>query len=480
VKAPTSARGAAAAASVASLPRATRLTRRDLLAATGAGAVLAPFVPLLCPRDAEASSARAPRRLLFFYTSNGTVRERWVPTMNDEGLVLSEILAPLERHRADLVVFDGLGYHCCDKSKGGHEGGMNAALTGSVPKVIDAAKGKSRATGISIDQAIARRVGRGLKLRSLECGVQVDTYDAAVYALSYTGPLEPLMPENDPYKVFGRVFGNLRLRGGAPDEAALRVTRDRKSLIDLVQADLRTVARALGAEEHHKLAGHLESVREIERTLSSTAGPAASRACAKPEQGARLDWNENDNIPLVAKLHTDILVAALACDLTRVGTLQHGRAGANHRLSWLGEEFMEDPAFIAGKDETRGIHSLAHSESRPESRRRIALCQAWYASQVAELVDRLRQIREGDGTLADRTLVVWMNEMGTGNHLLTNTPWTLVGRLGGTLRTDQLISAPRTPHNGLLLGLAHAMGCTDLQSFGAPAYARPIPVGMFA
>jgi hypothetical protein len=85
-------------------------------------------------------------------------------------------------------------------------------------------------------------------------------------------------------------------------------------------------------------------------------------------------------------------------------------------------------------------------------------------------VDRLRRIRERDGTLSDTTLVVWMNEMGTGNHKLTNTPWVLVGGLGGRLRTGRVLSFPGRPHNGLLLSIAHALGCEDLRSFGTRDY----------
>src|SRR5688572_32049209 len=99
-------------------------TRRELLRLTGAGALLAPFVPVLEARARE----RIPRRLVFFYSSNGTIHERWVPSMNDEGLVLSDILAPLEHHKKNLLVIDGVGYNCTERSKGGHEGGMCAAL----------------------------------------------------------------------------------------------------------------------------------------------------------------------------------------------------------------------------------------------------------------------------------------------------------------------------------------------------------------
>src|SRR5262249_27813307 len=156
----------------------------------------------------RASAAAMPRRLVIFFSSNGTVREKWLPRMDGGGLVLSEILQPLEPHRSDLLVVDGLGYRVADRAAGdGHYRGMNAALTGSVPRKPDPTSRSTLASGISLDQWIAQVIGGETRLRSLECGVAVDTYAAGVSALSYAGAARPLLPENDPRRVFERVFG---------------------------------------------------------------------------------------------------------------------------------------------------------------------------------------------------------------------------------------------------------------------------------
>ena len=121
---------------------------------------------------------------------------------------------------------------------------------------------------------------------------------------------------------------------------------------------------------------------------------------------------------------------ALDCDLTRVGTIQYGRAGATHQLTWLGDEFEVD-AHIAG-DGTIGIHGLAHNEADPAARANLTICHRWYAGEMAYLLDKLEAIPEGDGTMLDHTLVVWMNEMGTGGtHGLERTPWVLAGNVDG-------------------------------------------------
>ncbi len=450
--------------------RVCRLSRRALLRAAGITA-LAPFVPTL---EARAGKRPLPKRLIFFFSSNGTVRERWLPIQGPGELVLSDILKPLEAHKSKLLVIDGIGYNCTHGARDGHEGAMPAALTGSVPQTIDTAKKRSRASGISVDQLVANAFARETRFPSLECGVQVDTYDAEVYALSYAAPLYPIAPENDPYHLWARVFGALPLGGARPGRAALDRLRARRSVLDLVRADLRSLTPMLARDEQRKMAAHLQAVREIERTLTTGPGPARNLACTAPAQHLPIDVRENDNIPLVAKLHTDILIAAMACDLVRVGTIQHGRGGANHRLSWLGEELGSNRA-IKG-DGTVGIHGLAHNEADPTARELLVQCHRWYASQVADFVSRLSAIPEGNGTMADRTLVVWMNELGTGNHSHKNVPWVLVGNAGGYFQTGRMLQFPGRAHNDLLLSIAHASGLEDVASFGARNHCTgPLP-----
>jgi hypothetical protein len=81
------------------------ITRRRVLQGLGAGAVLAPFVPAF---HTEAADGDPPRRIIFLYSSNGTVYEDWLPTMDAGALVLSPILELLEPYKSRLIVVDGL------------------------------------------------------------------------------------------------------------------------------------------------------------------------------------------------------------------------------------------------------------------------------------------------------------------------------------------------------------------------------------
>jgi hypothetical protein len=204
----------------------------------------------------------------------------------------------------------------------------------------------------------------------------------------------------------------------------------------------------------------------------------ATANCSIPNLGARLNLNDETKIPQLGRLQMDQLVMAMACDLTRVGTVQYGRAGANHHFAWLGPEFATDPYIRPGVDETSGIHGLAHAQANKTYENNLMKCYTWYASELAYLWQKLKSIREGGGTMADNTLVIWMNELGNGStHSTEDVPWILFGRLGG-FRPGRLVSVHGAPastraHTHLLVSIGQAFGLTQ-NTFGDADFAGPM------
>jgi hypothetical protein len=451
-----------------------RPSRRDLLRGLAAAAATAAFVPVL-----EANAAAAPpKRLVFFFSANGTIRESWLPKMAGGALELSPILAPLERHKKRLLVVDGLAHTVIlEKSnRSGHSAGMNTALTGRNNKIIDPSQPlHSYATGISLDPQLAAELGARTKLRSIEAGVAVEPWNPDTAALSYRGPVQPIYPESSPWRLFDRAFGG---GVGAPGEgaaASAEATAERRRLLEAVSLDLEAVKRRVAASDRVKLDAHLAAVRELGHSLETGAGDASSSACRAPTIGERADFWKNDAIPAMGRLQMDLVSMALACDLTRIATVQFGRAGSAHRFTWLGPEFLTDPA-LAATDQAKGFHALAHKESEPSSRAKLVKIHTWYAGELAYFLDRLAAVREGSGTLLDNTLVVWLNELGTGgDHRHDRTPWVLAGNVAGFFRTGRLVETKDAPHNRLLLSIAHAMG-VPLATFGDPDYCKAGPL----
>lgn len=451
--------------------RTSRLDRRQFLRALGVGAATLPFVPVL---DAHAASTPPPKRLVFFFSSNGTIRESFLPKMVSGRLELSPILSPLERHKSKLLVVDGLDHKVIiEKSnRTGHTAGMNTALTGRTNKINDPGEPlHSWGTGISVDQYLAEKLATDTKLRTIECGVQVDPYNKDFAALSYRGAEQPIMPESSPYRVFDRLFRSFSAPDVKDDPEALERLADRQRILARVSADLESLRARLPQSDREKMEAHIGAVRGLEHSLVTGVGAASGNACLKPDLGTPIDPWRNDNIPVLAKLQMDLMVMALACDLTRIGTIQFGRGGAAHRFNWLGRDFAVDPE-VGPSCQAKGLHALAHRESDPVSRAKLVKIHTWYATQLAYFLEKLASIPEGGKTMLDHTAVVWLNELGTGgDHGHANTPWVIAGSAGGFFKTGRLVSFPGEAHNRLLLSLCHAMG-VDADVFGDRDYCK--------
>ena len=131
----------------------------------------------------------------------------------------------------------------------------------------------------------------------------------------------------------------------------------------------------------------------------------------------------NANFPMILDIQNKLAVAALACDRTRVATLQWSRAFSGVRHEWVG--VREDHHTISHRTGANDI-SMLHKINR------------WYAERFAELLAALDAVPEGSGTLLDNTAVIWVNEANTGNHAANTMSTVIAGGLGGKLKTGPL------------------------------------------
>lgn len=439
------------------------LSRRTLLRGAG-GACLA--LPLLEAMGGAASprplagralrAAAAPRRLVVVYTPNGNVVEHWRPSGSELKFTLPRILEPLTPHKQDIVVLDGVDALSAFNGPGdAHQKGTGQCLTCTELQEGDfpGADGNSAgwANGISADQVVADAIGGQTRFRSLEFGVHV--YGANVGSrISYRGPAQPIPPENDPRAAFERIFGDFE---ADPEKKARRIA-ERKSVLDAVIADYQRLLPRLGAADRAKLDAHLAAIRDFEQRLDADAEAAA--ACAVPELGDVADPSKVANIPKTGKLQMDLMAMTLACDLTRVMSLMWTNSATAKPFPWLSIP--------------EGHHELAHrGDDDADAQEKLTKINTWYSEQFAYLLARLKAIPEGDGTMLDNTLVVWVNEHAKGNnHARHEMPYILAGRAGGAVRTGRWMQVGGdVPHNNLWVGVMNAMGL-EVTTFGNPAY----------
>ncbi len=431
-----------------------KLGRRDLLRGLGAAAAALPIMNIT---SAGAQSNTFPTRLIVVFSPNGTIHENWVPTGTETDWTLSRILTPLERHKSSLIVLDGVKNEAAYNGPGdGHMTGMGCLLTGT--ELLEGTQFSCGGTdpcsgwggGISVDQHIANQIGGDTKFRSLEFSVQsggADIWSRMVYS----GADSPIAPMDDPAQAFERIFGDLTI-----DTAALeRLRAQRKSVLDYVGANLSRLQGKLGGEDRDKLGAHLEAIQDIERRL--TSGSLAG--CSKPpDPDPALNARSNDSFPAVVDLQTKLLVRAMACDQTRVATLQWSRSVGGTRMTWLGLD--------------RGHHDYSHDgDSVTDTIEALTQINVWYAEQFAALLDELKAVPEGSGTMLDHSLVVWVNELGRGNsHSREKIPIVMAGSANGYFQTNRFLQYDKDPHNNLLVSICNAMG-VQTSTFGNPAYA---------
>jgi hypothetical protein len=427
--------------------RALGISRRKLL---GAGAGLAGTA--LLPRRVWAASS-PPKRLVIMFSANGTIFNSWLPQGTETSFTLSPILSALAPFQKKLVVLNGINVKSASNGPGDdHMKGMGHMLTGTelLPGNTMGGAGTPAgfAGGISIDQRIAADIGQNTRFPSLEFGVMVQNSD--VWArMIYSGANQPLPPMEDPVAAFSRIFAASTLSAA---QTAIVLER-RKSVLDYAQGSLSALAGRIGADDRVRVQQHLNSVQQIEKQLLSQTG-----ACSTPTV-ATTSLTKVANYPAIGKTQMDLLVAALACDQTRIASLQWSHSVSDIPMPWL--------------NISTGHHTLSHdADTDAPAQMSLVQINTWYAQQFAYLLKGLDAVIESDGTtLLDNCLVMWINELAKGNvHSHQPLPVVIAGGAGGALRTGRLVTySPQQPHNNLLVSIANAMG-TNISTFGNPAY----------
>ncbi|MCU1282588.1 MAG: hypothetical protein JWM53_6134 [bacterium] len=439
----------------------SRISRRTLLRGAGAAAVALPFLNLMQRRGQAATNF--PKRFIVWFQPDGTIHENWVPTGTTTNFQLSRILAPLAPYQSSLVVLDGLTDQVGNYGEipgDDHQRGMGTMLTG-VHLLSGTQQGgcttcpaAGLAGGISVDQAIANVIGTTTKFKSLELGVQAGSSGAWAYS-NYTAADSPLPPDNDPQSVFTRVFADL----GVDANALAKLRAERKSVLDAVADSYSALSARLGPDDKQKIDSHFSTIRDLELRLT-TPGATVGGSCMKPAMPSKIDFMNNDNFPTVGKLQMDLLVMALACDLTRVATIQWENSVGDVRFTWL-----------PGQNITRGHHDMSHDgDNVAQTLEWLTQINIWYSQQLAYLLGEMKKIPEGSGTMLDNTLVFCVNELARGNaHSHNPMPYLLAGGAGGAIQTGRFLKYNGDPHNNLLVSLMNAMGAPATK-FGDPNF----------
>jgi hypothetical protein len=425
-----------------------RASRRAFLG--GAGAVLAlPFLESLGGKAAQADDTW-PLRLLVYYVPNGIHMPAWTPATTGSGYDLPPILAPLSAVKSKLLVLSGLANTPGIPDEiGDHAAGTGAFLT---CRHVKKTEGADIQNGVSFDQLAAAQLGQDTRIASLQLGVDgggsvgdCDSGYSCAYVrnISWASATQPLPKTVNPQVVFDLLFQGLD--PAATEEEKARRKLYKKSVLDYVLADSKSLELKLGSTDRKKLDEYMTGVSELEKRLDVIDMGPACVPIDRPE--AVLGYPEH------AQIMSDLMVLAMQCDVTRVLTFMLGNAGSNRTYDFLGV--------------TGAHHELSHHGGDAAKQAALQTIDTWEIAQFAYLLERMDAIEEGDGTLLDHAAVYFASEIEDGNsHNHRNLPVLLAGSCGGAFSTGRHVAYDgEPPLANLFLSLLEALGVPQ-SSFG--------------
>jgi len=421
------------------------LPRRTFLRGMGT-AVALPFLDAMVPALARADAAKAPVRMCFAYVPNGIDMRNWNPDYEGKLGELPMILKPLEPVKDDILLLGNLTHNtgrALLDGAGDHGRCCGSYLTGvQVKKTVVDIK-----ASVSCDQLVANQIGKQTRFPSLEVGLE-DSRQAgdcdSGYSCAYTNNLawrnetQPLPPILDPRTLFERLFGD----GVAlSPEARARQNKYKRTILDFVIEDTRTLQSGLGPTDQRKLDEYLSSIRSVEMQIekaekdNSQIDPHMDKPYGVPS-----DFAEH------FRLMTDMITIAFQADLTRVVTFLITHEGTSRAYREI--------------DIADGHHPLTHHRNQIELMDKVARINTYHMQQFAPWVQKLKAAKEGDGSVLDNSMIVYGAGLSDGNgHRHDDLPTLIAGRGGNFIKSGRrVVYRKETPMCNLFLTMMARMG----------------------
>jgi hypothetical protein len=408
------------------------LSRRTVLRGAGV-AISLPLLDAMIPAATAlaATPANVKPRLAYVYFPHGAVQKFWTPEGTGRDFKFSKILKPLEGMRDYVTVVSGM------RNKPGESSDPHGIVEATW--LTCHAPTAPRATpdaGVSIDQLIARQVGKDTPLSSIElCGEPGG-------AVSYMTPNVGLPLEGNPRKVFTTMFGP-----GDTNAERKALLESTGSLLDYVRDASQSLKAELGPSDRVLVSDFLDSVRDVEgrvRKLEAKADGLGQLPNAPT--GAPDDFGE------LLDVQFEMIALAFQTNQTRIATMRMIKEASMRTFPNVGV----DEAF----------HPLSHHAEDPDKQERLSRIQAYQTERFARFAQRMASIKEGDGNLLDSSIILFGSNMANSNlHNQNPLPQLILGK-GGGIKGGQHLAMPKdTPHANILLTMAQRAG-VDIEKFG--------------
>ncbi|HEX6767141.1 MAG TPA: DUF1552 domain-containing protein [Polyangiaceae bacterium] len=440
------------------------ISRRALL--RGAGVCMAlPFLEVMTPSRAKATAAPVQRFIAFFYP-NGTDPPKWNPAAGAlVGTSLPECLQDMNGFAAegiwpaesaiweDVTVVTGID----------HQGVCAEIHNPSM--ALSAHKGPNPPQP-TLDQVLAEKLRGSTPYRNFALSATTSN-DISQGNISFKAGAQPETNVRNPRQLFDTLFGS-GMVGGGDMAAAERARLRQQSVLDVVREDATRLNMRLGAQDKQRIDQYFTAISEVERQIN-TMPPSSCTVPMQPASGG--NWHAK------AKAFVDLTVLAMACDLTRVVTIQYSDSwGVNYPDYTLGTGVESlgtwSDHFISHKlddtDRATDLDGLDRTEAMRIANVRVVQTSRFKVRRFAYLVNRLKGIATATGTLLDEALVMYCSENGDGDsHARKNMPILLAGHAGG-FQTGRAVAATNKVTGSLHASIQNRFGM-DVSTYGDPA-----------
>lgn len=418
------------------------LPRRTFLRAMGTTIAL-PFLDAMVP----ALSARAltpTRRFGFVYIANGVIQKQWTPATTGAGFELTPTLQPFAGVRDKINVLSGLSHLQADTfgdGTGDHPRASAVWLTG-VHAYDRTQPGVEVKLATTVDQIIAREVGKTSRIPSIEMAVDFPTQGSCdsgdcfyINTVSWRNETTPNPTESHPRILFERLFGD-----GGSAAARQALIKSEGSILDSVREEATRVANSLGRGDRAKLREYLDSVREIEHRIQNAETQPAQ--IELPERPTDIP----EGFDAHTKLMFDLQALAFQADITRVFSMIMSRELSTMTFPQIGVPEQH--------------HAVSHHRDDPQLISKKARIDVHQSQLFAYFLEKLQAMPDGDGSVLDHSLLLYGSGMGDGNlHRHFDLPTLMAGSLGGTFKTGRHLNYTlNTPMSNLLLTIMDGAG----------------------
>ena len=439
-----------------------RISRRTMLRGTGTSLAL-PLLEVMSPVSARETAHRSqPTRFACLYLPNGSPPHAWTPSSKGGRLLtLTNEMTPLLPFLNDIQIISGLQ----SELKGSHPAAGATWLIRPAPEgdEIDIETGVG---GMSMDQIIARVVGKETRLPSLEMITRAQgSFSKSLMRnhISWKSSTPPLPRETEPRAIFDR------LTRSATSNTMTTNPNDRNRILDTVIEDARSLRNRISFSDRSRLDEYLDAVRTVEKQITRTQknlpGHTDHRFASAVVPDAGIPFRHQEYL----RLMFDMIVLAFWTDSTRVATFMLDHEQSNRYFNflpgvkgmWHALSHWKD---ISGK--TEDDDGKTSWNTKEVKLRQYLKVITFHHEQVAYFLDRLRNITEADGSLLDHSMILYGSPFADGHqHASRQLPVMIAGKAGGKLNAGRHLSYPEAPLEGLYLSLMDVMG-VQMNRFG--------------